>query len=221
MTRPRRVGIQVCLGIVGLGLLALPVVAVALSGAASADALWTALRLAALEALTLIFGAIVLSIFRPFFNKAIKPKTGQRLHQTVGLVGFSLAVAHGTMAFVFGISGYRQPPVWVGPVVLALLVVTIATAFARRRLRRSWRWIHRLNYLLFAAILVHGFILGYDLGSQWWLRLWFGVYAFVVAVGLAYKIMSARRSGRGSTPRSGTGPSGRPPEAGTGPSPSL
>ncbi len=41
MTRRRRAGFQVGLGIVGLGLLALPVVAVALSGTASADALWT------------------------------------------------------------------------------------------------------------------------------------------------------------------------------------
>jgi DMSO/TMAO reductase YedYZ heme-binding membrane subunit len=188
----RRNALRVAFGALGLGLLAIPVVAVALSGTASADLLWTTLRLAALEAVTLMFIAIVLSAFRPLFNKVVRPRTAQGIHQNVGLVGFSLAVAHGTMALVFGISGYRQPPVWVGPAVLALLVVTMVGALYRRRLRRSWRWIHRLNYLLFAAILVHGFVLGYDLGSELWLRIWFGIYVAVVAAGLAYKVAGTR-----------------------------
>lgn len=191
----RRNVIQVALGALGLGLLAIPVVTVALSGTASADPLWTALRLAALEALTLIFITIVLSTFRPLFNKVVRPRALQQMHQTAALIGFALAVAHGTMAFVFGITGYQQVPVWVGPTVLALLVVTMVSALYRRRLRRSWRWIHRLNYLLFAAVLVHGLVLGYDLGSELWLKIWFGVYAAVVAAGLAYKVAGSRSRG--------------------------
>jgi hypothetical protein len=193
VTLRQRAAVQVALGIAILGLLAVPVLAVSLSGAASTDALWTALRLAALEAFTLIFADIVIGAFRPLFNRVVKPRTVHRLHVATGATGFFLAVAHAIMLLVLGVEGYRQAFVWVGPAVLVVLALAILVAYARRKLRRSWRWIHRLNYLIFAAVLVHGFRLGYDFGVASWLKIWFVACTAVVAAGLVYRLMGLRR----------------------------
>ena len=111
-----------------------------------------------------------------------------RLHLTTGLAGFAIAVAHGTMAAVFGISGYSTAPTWVGPAALAVLAISIGTALSRRRFRRTWRWVHRVNYLVFAAVLAHGLTVGFDLRQEVLLKVCFGVYAAVVAAGLVYRV---------------------------------
>ena len=193
MTRTRRLTLQAALGAGGLGLVAIPVVAVSLSGAATADALWTALRLLGLEAFTLVFANIVIGAYRPLFNRVLKPRSVHRLHVTTGAAGFSLAVVHAIMLLVFGLAGYSRAFVWVGPAVLAVLVVTITTALARGRLRHSWRWIHRLNYLVFAAVLIHSFALGHDFATERPLKIWFLVCAAFVAGGLAYRMIAPRR----------------------------
>jgi DMSO/TMAO reductase YedYZ heme-binding membrane subunit len=74
-----------------------------------------------------------------------------------------------------------------------VLALAIVIALDRQKLRRSWRWIHRLNYLVFAAILIHGFAVGYDFGAGSWLKIWFGAYAAVVAAGLAYRLTGPGR----------------------------
>lgn len=192
MTGRRRVTTQASLAVVGLGLLAIPAVAVAVSGAASGDALWTALRIVALEAVTLIFANIMIGAFRPVFNRVIKPRTVHRLHVATGMAGFTLAVAHGLMLLIFGLAGYARSFVWVGPALLVVLVVTMLTATARRRLRASWRWIHRLNYLVFAAGLIHGLALGFDLNTVVWLEIWFFVYAATMVAGLLHRLRTLR-----------------------------
>jgi len=164
---------------------------VGLSDTVSADPLWTTLRLAALEAFTLISANLVIGSFRPLFNRLARPRTVQRLHVTLDFAAFALALAHGVMAAVFGIAGYQTAPVWVGPAALALLACVIVTALTRRRLRDVWRWVHRLNYAIFAAVLAHGLILGYDLRSGLFLKVCFAVYAAAVAAGLFYRVAAS------------------------------
>lgn len=188
MTGRSRVAWRVGLAALGLVMLVIPPLAVGLSGTVAADALWTTLRLAALEAFTLITANIVIGAFRPALNRLAKPRTMHNLHVTVGLAGFAIALAHGVMVAVFGLAGYQTGPAWLGPVVLVLLAWAILAALARRALRRSWRWIHRVNYLVFAVALVHGLILGYDLGQEVLLKICFGIYAAGVVAGLAYRI---------------------------------
>jgi DMSO/TMAO reductase YedYZ heme-binding membrane subunit len=183
-----RLILQVKAVILALGALAVPPLVIGLSGTASFDALWTTLRLAALEGFTLIFLNIVTGSFRPLFNRVFKARTVQRFHVATGLAGFSIALAHGIMALIYGITGYSATAVWIGPTVLAALILTILTAITRRRLRYVWRWIHRLNYLIFAAVLVHGLILGYDLRGEIFLKVCFGIYAGIVAAGLVYRL---------------------------------
>ncbi len=187
---PTRTLLQVLLTGIGVGLLAVPPVVLVVSGAASSDSLWTGLRLVALEAFTLVFIDMVVGAFRPLIVRVFKGRTVQRAHVVVALLGFALGLAHGIMAFVFGISGYKTVAVWVGPTVLVVLAAVIVTALTRKRLRRSWRWIHRLNYLIFAAVLVHGLTLGYDLRNDVFLKVWFALYAAVVVVGFVYRAIS-------------------------------
>jgi len=182
--------LQVALATLALGMIALPPVVVGLSDTASADALWTALRLTALEALTFIVGSIFIGAFRPFFVRVGKGRIVQRIHAVAGVAGFCLALAHGFMIIIFGTSGYTVAAVRIGPVVLVVLVLVIITALTRKRFRETWRWVHRLNYLIFAAVLVHGLILGHDLGSGVFLTVCFGLYAAVVAVGLISRSVS-------------------------------
>lgn len=184
---PLRGLLQAAAILVPLALLAVPPVTVALSGSASADALWTSLRIAGLLALTVIFANIMLGSFRPFFNRLAKPRLIHRIHLLTGIAGFSLALAHGISIFVFGIAGYRPAALWVGPAVLAVLAVVIATALLRTRFRGSWRIIHRLNYAIFIAVLVHGLILGADLRSDLFLQVLVGIYAAAVLAGFAYR----------------------------------
>lgn len=191
--------VRVGLAALGLAMLVAPPLVVGLSDTVSTDPLWASLRLAALEAFTLISANLVIGSFRPLFNRLARPRTVQRLHEVLDFSAFALALAHGSMAAVFGISGYRTTPLWVGPAALVVLAVVILTALARRRLRDVWRWVHRLNYAVFAAVLTHGLILGYDLRSGLHLRICFAVYAAVVAAGLVYRLaggLSRRRRTR-------------------------
>ena len=192
MVREKKVIARTLIGLVGLGLLAIPILAVSMYGAASRDYLWTALRLAALEGFTLIFASIALSAFRPLLVRTINPRSLHRLHVNTGAVGFFLAVAHAIMLLVVGLSGYARAFLWLGVVVLIVLVMAMATAVSRRRLQRTWRWIHRLNYLVFAAVLVHGFRLGSDFAAASWLKAWFLICAAVVVFGLVYRVMRLR-----------------------------
>lgn len=188
-----RLAIRATSIVLSLGALTAPLLIVALSSTVSLDATWTTLRIAALMAFTLIFLNIVTGAFRPFFNRAFKARSVQRVHVATGLAGFSLALAHGITALAYGITGYRTGVVYIGPIVLIVLAVAIATALIRRRMRNTWRWIHRLNYAVFAAVLIHGFVLGYDLKSEALLKALFIVYAVVAAAGLGYRIATMAR----------------------------
>lgn len=169
---------QIGLAIVFAAMVVVPFLIVGLSGTASQDALWSALRLAALEALTLVSAGVIIGAFRPLLGHVIKGKTLQRLHVSVGVTGFVVAVAHGMMVAVFGLAGYGPRTLLAIPLsVLTVLLLLITSALTRRRFRRSWHWVHRLSYAALAAILVHAFRLGSDLGAGVTMKICFGLYA--------------------------------------------
>jgi len=199
MSRPfsgaTRIVFQVILIVVGIGLLAVPPLVIALSGVGLSDALWVALRVAALEALTLIGINICVGAFRSVLVRGFNGLTIHRAHVVTDLTGFAVGLAHGLMAFVFGTAGYTTAAVWTGPAVLLVLVAIIITALTRRRLRRSWRWIHRFNYLIFGAVLAHSLILGYDLRNEVCLKVWLGILGAAVVAGLAYRVIGLVAAG--------------------------
>lgn len=188
---------QIGLGIILALMVAVPFLVVGLSGSASQDSLWTALRMAALEAFTLVSAGVIIGAFRPLLGRAIKGKTLQRLHVSVGVTGFSIAIAHGTMVAVFGLAGYGSRTLLAIPLsVLSVLLLLVASALARRRFRRSWRWVHRVSYGALAAILVHAFRLGTDARAGATVKIIFGIYAAAALTGLAYRLTQSLRTRR-------------------------
>jgi len=196
-----RTALQILFIILALGVLAIPFAVVVASGTASLDATWTSLRIAAILAFSLIFLDITTGAFRPYFNRIYKARTVQRYHTAFALAGFALALAHGILATTFGLTGFKPIAVAVGPAALAVLTVIILTALIRRRFRHVWRWIHRLNYLVFAAILVHAFMLGYDVKNSLSLKVVISLYAALAAAGLAYRLTPLRPSADGGGTR--------------------
>ena len=193
----RRTAWHIGLTIVFAAMVVIPFLVVGLSGTASQDALWTALRMAALEALTLISAGLVIGALRPLLNRVIKGKTLQRFHVSLGVAGFSIAIAHGTMVAVFGLAGYGPRTLLAIPLsVLSVLLLLITSALARRRFRRSWRWVHRLSYGALAAILVHAFRLGSDLRAGVAVKIVFSIYAAAALTGLTYRLLPLLRSGK-------------------------
>lgn len=186
----RRVA-QSLLILFSLGTLVVPPVVVATSGTATLSATWTALRILALYALTVLFLNIMTGSFRPLLVKAFKPKLLFRLHNTTGLVGFSLAVAHMVLVIIEGLwPGLLK----LGPLTLFILAVTTTAVLSRKYLKGSWRMIHRLNYAVFFVAMVHAFQLGIDLKDGGFLTGVLFFYAAMVAAGFVYRLQLVIRT---------------------------
>lgn len=72
------------------------------------------------------------------------------------------ALIHGVLVLAYSFQKGHSF-VWViGPVTPALLAVTVAAALERKRLGSTWRWIHRLNYLIFVAVFLKAVAIGTD-----------------------------------------------------------
>jgi DMSO/TMAO reductase YedYZ heme-binding membrane subunit len=184
---------------VGLVMLVVPPLVVVSSGTARDSAQWTSLRLLALYAFTLLFINVVIGAARPLFNRIFPPRKVFVFHNFIGLAALLLALGHGTLALIYGLSGYKGAYVALGPTVLVLLVVTVSAALARKQLKRLWRPLHRLNYLLFVIVLVHAWFLGFDLkyaSDKTVMRGAVLIYAGTAAAALIYRIDQLVRASR-------------------------
>lgn len=163
--RAQRGPLRVVLVVAALAALAAPALIVGLSAGGFGGAKAATLRLAGLYAFTLMFFSIVTGALAPRFYILFDPRRAYRFHIACGAAGFGLAVVHGTVVLVTGyFRGYNA--VWViGPVVIALMAVTIATALDHHRLPRVWRAMHQINYALFAAIFVKALVIGQDVSA--------------------------------------------------------
>jgi len=180
-----------------LATLAVPPLVVATSGTAGYSATWTSLRILALYALTALFLNIMTGSFRPLLARVFKPRLLFRLHNTTGLVGFSMAVAHMILVIVDGLwPGFQK----LGPITLYMLSATTAAALLRKYLKKSWRMVHRLNYAVFVVGLVHAFQLGIDLRDGAFLKTVLFLYAALVAAGFVYRLQLTVRTRPGKRP---------------------
>lgn len=193
--------LQIVLILLLVEAVAMPLIALWLSGTATLDWRWTVVRLLALEAFTFLFLNIVTGALRPLLALVFKESTIERFHNRSGLLGFVLAVAHGGMAlYILGMEGYPRQYFLIGPVCLAVLAIVVGTALARGKITRLWWWIHQINFVLFAALLVHGWAIGFDVSQSALLQAWFGLYTIVVAAALLYHIIRGLRRPRAKTP---------------------
>ena len=180
----RRTAAQAALIVLALGALVVPPLVVATSGTASYSATWTALRILGLYALTVLFLNVITGSFRPLLVKVFKPKLLFRLHNATGVVGFSMAVAHMLLVIVEDLwPGFQK----LGPITLYIFTVTTTIVLLRKYFKRSWRMIHRLNYVVFIVALVHAFQVGTDLADGGFLTVLLYVYTALAAAGFIYR----------------------------------
>lgn len=185
-----RKAVQVALITLALTTLAFPPLVVAASGTAGISATWTSLRIAALFALTLVFLNIMTGSLRPLLARAFNAKALFRTHNATGLAGFSLALAHGILVAVYGIwPGFTK----LGPVTIYILALTTLAVLARKSLRKIWRHIHRLNYVVFAVAVIHAFQVGTDLRNGAFLKVTLFVYSALAAAGFVYRLQETIR----------------------------
>lgn len=127
---------------------------------------------------------LVQIILATWFRKYIK------WHMTIGKVAFILAWLHPIMfGFAWNLGGY----VWLGRIALALLTGAVVAVVLRIR---HWRWIHRLNYVVFGLIYIHSWSLGTD-ARIFPLSIIYWIAPVVVIASLTTKVIASRIASNG------------------------
>ena len=145
--------------------LAAPILIVGFSPGHFAGAQASAIRLLGLYAFTFAFFNIMTGALSRLFYMVFNPAREYLFHIVCGATALGLALAHGIIVLVTHFyRGFSWP--WViGPVALVLLIVTVASALEKNRLRHVWRAIHLINYLIFTAVFVKVMIIGQDVSA--------------------------------------------------------
>lgn len=182
----------VVLGILALGMLAIPLMVLSATPGGWSSWVSSTVRLLAMYAFTFIFMNIVTGALAPYFYAIFQARGGYLIHTMTGALGFLFALTHGlvvlTQRYYRGFSAF-----WlIGPVALLLLALTIWVALDRSRLKRVWRVIHEINYLIFLGIFIKAVLIGIDLkgtsGAQQALKVLFSVYVGVAALAVVARL---------------------------------
>jgi len=145
--------------------------------------------LAALVAVSFLFLEVMIGSFSPLLVRVFEPVRLRRVHIAIGLIGLALALAHFVLLTPkLGEHSSTDNRVFfiAGPIVLVLLIFTIATALMSRKFSWSWRSIHVLNYFILVIAIVHGLVIGDDAGMLA-LRLLFYGYLTFIFIGFVYR----------------------------------
>ena len=194
--------IRVVLVLLAAAMLALPPIVLSLTPGGWANWISWTTRLFGLYAFTLIFMNIVIGAMAPYFYAIFGARGEYRIHVSTGVLGFLFALAHGLIVITQRYyRGYNAA--WlIGPVALILLVITIWVALDRVRLKRVWRIIHQINYVIFVGVFIKAVLIGTDLkgtsGAQQALMVIFSVYVAIAALAVIarvrrYRLVAARR----------------------------
>ena len=157
---------------------------------------WLLARASGLAAYTVLTLSVLAGLVlksRPFAR--VRPASVTEIHRTLALTGLGALVLHGvslvldatvkvTLAglLVPGLVSYRPASVAAGVVAGWLLVVIIASFWARKRIGvRVWRKLHWLTFALFGLATIHGVVSGTDTAQPWARALYLGALGAVTA----------------------------------------
>ncbi len=218
------------LTILFLGALSLPF-AIVFGGRFNTNGVSLTVRLLALSAFTLIFVQIITGAMMQPLRQIFRAKRIWFFHRYTGEAAFLLVLGHAVIVLAIGTfhadglavrfadlwQGYdalHRAALILGPVNLALITLTVSTALLMRLLRKYWRTIHYLNYLIFAIVIFHGLLLGTDTQASWLVKSLFIVYGAIAAAVLAWRVAYGPRRHAGSRKRKPEGtPTGEIPPA--------
>jgi sulfoxide reductase heme-binding subunit YedZ len=138
---------------------------------------YTLFRLIGLYAFVFLWGNIMLGAFMIPLNKLYR-RNWLYFHRWQGIFALLLAFLHppvlwlgyylqsGSLSPVGALERYVGEPMMLfglfGVAASILLLITVSSALLMRqpRMRRSWRWIHLLNYVTFLLVFIHAYVLG-------------------------------------------------------------
>lgn len=128
----------------------------------------------------------------------------EKYHRTEGVFVLLFALAHPLLLLIgVGSTVYFQrsyiapqlvPYLWLGYVQLFLICLTAGTALLRKTpfVKKYWRAIHYLNYLVFVSVWIHSWFLGTDVRSTNLRYLWI-FFALTALASTLWRIARARR----------------------------
>ncbi len=166
-----------------------------------------------------VFGLIAFSLvsFQVIIGPNIKilkrifPKI-YTFHRLEGLFALLFAVIHPLIILlVYGVANelwqhqFVAPSlrgyIWFGEAALALMLVTVTTAFGAWKLSKfniSWRWLHYLNYAVFISAWAHSWFIGSDVKTTGLKYIW--IFYLAAGVGsLLVRILAPSLVGRART----------------------
>lgn len=153
---------------------------------------YTLFRLFGLYAFTFLWGQLMVGPFMQPLGR-LYGKNWFYFHRMQGLFALLLAVLHpiilytafivwtGSLNWFEAVTTYTPHVVWVmlGETALALMIITVVTALLMNKpwMRGRWRWIHLLNYAVFALAWFHSYLLGSEVHTfpMSWLYPFFGL----------------------------------------------
>ena len=135
-------------------------------------------RLFSLLGLVALFISSIFSLFTKELYQIFK-KSFIKIHHASAYTGLVLMTLH---PIVFGIDQIEQSSVFInglkvflpdfsshwnfwrlaGRPALIIFILAIVGALIRRSFKKGWRWIHALNYIAFAFVVIHGVLNGSD-----------------------------------------------------------
>ncbi|HET9847470.1 MAG TPA: hypothetical protein VFR68_02800 [Candidatus Dormibacteraeota bacterium] len=163
--------------------------------------LWLTARTAALTAFFVLGAALITgqALRSALFEGGMRNRELLSLHRFLTVCWLPLVALH-VLAITLDAVGrisvldvvipfrvsYAQLPIGLGTLGFDLLVVVTVTSFLRQHIApATWRWLHRLSYVMFGLFALHGLLAGTDFSRSVVLAPAAGVVVFIAVLSLA------------------------------------
>ena len=163
--------------------------------------LWLTSRVAALTAFFVLAAALVTgqALRSAMFEGAMRNRELSSLHRFLTICWVPFVLLHVVTITIDSVArvspidlvipfrvAYAALPVGLGAIGFDLLLIVTVTSYLRRRLDpTTWRWLHRLSYVMFGVFALHALLAGSDFARPLVLAPAAGVVAFIAIVSLA------------------------------------
>lgn len=163
--------------------------------------LWLSSRVAALTAFFVLAAALVTgqALRSAMFEGAMRNRELSSLHRFLTICWVPFVLLHVVTITIDSVArvspidlvipfrvAYAALPVGLGAIGFDLLLIVTVTSYLRRRLDpTTWRWLHRLSYVMFGVFAFHALLAGTDFARPLVLAPAAGVVAFIAIVSLA------------------------------------
>ena len=163
--------------------------------------LWRTSRVAALNAFFVLAAALVTgqALRSAMFEGAMRNRELSSLHRFLTICWVPFVLLHVVTITIDSVArvspidlvipfrvAYAALPVGLGAIGFDLLLIVTVTSYLRRRLDpTTWRWLHRLSYVMFGVFALHALLAGSDFARPLVLAPAAGVVAFIAIVSLA------------------------------------